>query len=70
MIQRNKIAALSFVNQFELEKDKMHSATLKEQGFVNGGSLASLTSQLSNVHRSDVLHSILLAKLAASKHYD
>ena len=70
MIQRNIIAVLSFVNQLELEEDKMHSATLKEQGFVNGGSLASFTSQLSNVHRSDVLHSILLAQLAASKHYD
>ena len=37
---------------------------------MNGGSLASCTSQLSNVHKSDVLNSTLLAQLAASKHYD
>ena len=42
----------------------------QEQGFVNGGSLASFTRQLSSVHRSDVLNSTLLAQLAASKYYD
>ena len=64
------MAPLSFVNQLELEEEKVHSATLKEQGFVNGGSLASFTSQLSSVRRSDVLDSTLLAQLAASKHHD
>ena len=64
------MAALSIVNQLELEEDKVHSATLKEQGFVNGGSLASCRNQVSSVHRSDVLNSTLLAQLAASKHYN
>ena len=64
------MASLSFVNQLELEEDKVHSGTLKEQGFVNGGSLASFTSKLSSVHRSDVPNGTLLAQLAASKHHD
>ena len=64
------MAALSFVNQLELEEEKVHSANLKDQGFVNGGSLTSFTSGLSSTHRSDVLNSTLLAQLAASKHHD
>lgn len=66
------MAALNFVNQLELEEDKVHPATSlagQEQGFVNGGSLACLTSQLSSVHRSDV-NSTLLAQLTASEHHD
>ena len=42
------MAALNFVNQLE---DKVHPATSlagQEQGFVNGGSLACFTSQLSS----------------------
>ena len=38
------MAALSIVNQLEIEEDKVHSATLKEEGFMNGGSLASCRS--------------------------
>ena len=63
------MVALNFVNQLE---DKVHPATSlagQEQGFVNGGSLACFTSQLSSVHRSDV-NSTLLAQLAASEHHD
>ena len=37
---------------------------------MNGGSLASFISQLSSVHRSNVLNSTALAQLTASKHYD
>ena len=63
------MAALSFINQLELE-DQVDSATSKEQGFVSGGSVASFTSKLSSVHRSDVLNSTLLAQLAAGKDHN
>ena len=36
-----------------------------EQGLVDGGSLVSFTSKISDVHKSDVLNSTLLAQLAA-----
>ena len=62
------MAALSIVNQLEIEEDKVHSATLKEERFVNRGSLASCRSSVSNVHRSDVLNSTLLAQLTTNKH--
>ena len=48
----------------------MDSATSKQQGSVSGGSVASFTSKLSSVHRSDVLNSTLLAQLAAGKDYN
>ena len=63
------MAALSFINQLELE-DQVDSATSKQQGAVSGGAVASFTSKLSSVHRSDVLNSTLLAQLAASKYHN
>ena len=63
------MAALSFINQLELE-DQVDSATSKQQGSVSGKSVASFTSKLSIVHRSDVLNSTLLAQLAAGKDYN
>ena len=63
------MAALSFINQLELE-DQVDSATSKQQGSVSGGSVTSFTSKLSIVQRSDVLNSTLLAQLAAGKDYN
>ncbi|XP_068739566.1 uncharacterized protein [Montipora capricornis] len=70
---------VSFVKSLELAEGRGYRAVLtelglppgnKQQGYVNDGSLVSFTSNLEGLQKQDVLHSSLLAQLAANKKHD
>ena len=59
---------------FNDEKGNLEPAKIKmkedvEQSFINAKSLVSFVSEISEQRRSDVLNSVLLAQLAASKEF-
>ena len=62
-------SALSFVEQLEIELPNFQVST-SSQDFVDAGSLVSFMGDVGKQEREDVLHSTLLAQLAADYKYD